>query len=178
VSIRPVQSQSRRGAFAVLLAAASLLSGALALAPSPAMAETAEGNNCANLEWQWEQIACEEGDGMGGGGSSDAAANTGQDSRPELGPKWFVDSYFDHTFDEPVGAFRRIFKDSPLDRLSTAYMACHMVWAHARRANHTHPHRWLTLHKEDPNDEWNQWEYSQIWDEYHCGQVFDPVGLP
>jgi hypothetical protein len=189
VSIRPVQSQSRSGAFAVLLAAASLLSGALALSPSPAAAATDQGDKCASLPEIWEQLACEEEHGgsgsgnSGGSGQSSQGAETGdagsqgdgQSQNDEQGkakayppePTYTHDDFFDDVFTE-----------EGMNKLRRSLRNCDRVWRSTRRVTHIHPYRFSAWVDHDPNDAEVNRELRDDWRNYHCSLVYDLLAHP
>jgi hypothetical protein len=189
-SHRPEKSNRtrRRGALAALLAAASLLSGVLALAPAPAVAATDQGDNCASLPEIWEQLACEEEHGGSGSGEAGTAepttadsttANPGETASKPPAPVHTDEPLFDSDFDESKASrLDRLFGDTPLDRLSRAYSRCSRIWQKARQATHRKGRVLFWLVRDDPDNSEVQDELSERWQDNHCSQVFDLVGMP
>jgi hypothetical protein len=179
---RPVQLKRHRSALIALLAAASLLGGAQALAPSPALALNDENDECAQIVDPWEKLQCEQdkgGTGSGTGSSTDPSGGdtTGADTGETLTPPspiYQVPPIFDHTFDSG-GIF---FDDWDVATLSKTYAHCNRIWQKARRATHRRRHRVFAWLREDPEDSWIQDYLHEQWVDNDCGDVFDTVGRP
>jgi|GEM_PF-2001118 len=165
-----------------LLATMATLGCMQALAPSPAMAATDQGDKCASLPEIWEQLACEEE--HGGSGGSTQPSEPGEVSKEDAGKKatyqpFTVDPYFDSIFDESkYGRLEKIWGVTSLQRLSVAYAHCRKLWWIARQATHRNPRRLFWLLRSDPNDVEVQEDVGARWQDNHCSQVFDTVGLP
>lgn len=186
MSIRPVQSHRRRGALVALLAAASLLGGALTLAPTSAVAMTDESNECANIPSDWQQYLCEEdkaGSSDAGSSNQDAGTTTDADAQPdaEAGkgespgqskgygppPTYTHDDFFDE-----------VFTDEGMEKLRHSLRECDRVWRSTRRVTHIHPYRYSTWAERDPNDAEVNRELRGAWRREHCSLVYDLLAHP